>query len=99
MRYANAAADRATGCCIPCGINPVLEGTAGVRIHSNHRFVVEMVGASGHFEECRCREAPSAIRGFRHCHLSAVDAISVAEEDNDIAVKEIAKRVEGERRV
>jgi hypothetical protein len=40
-----------------------------------------------------------SVAGFRDGHFSAIDAVAAAKEHHDVAVEDIALRVEGQTRI
>src|SRR3954451_6481912 len=94
-RPAHAAAARAAARGIPGDVDAVAERAAGIRVGGDHRLVVEVIAAAGEVEEGGLRIALAAGGGAVSQHLGAVDAVAVAEEDDDRAVEEISLRVEG----
>src|SRR5437870_2105604 len=71
--------------------------SAGIRVGSDHRLVVEVILTAGKFKEVHVGVSPAAIAGASHRHFGAVDGVKVrAEEDDNIAVERIAPGIECE---
>src|SRR5205823_6072181 len=70
-----------------------------VGVSRNHRFVVEVIGPIFKREEGDRRIGLTAISRFGDRHFSSINAVTVAEEHDDIAVEDTALGIEGQRRI
>ena len=99
-RDENAAARRrAAACGVPRRIDAIAIRRRGIPIDRDHRLVVEVVGAAGKREVGHLRPGAARVGRASDGHRRAVYARAVSEEDDDIAVEEIAARVPGKRRI
>ena len=98
-RQADSASGRAADRRVPRHVDVVAERRGGIRVRRDHRLVVEVIFAAVEREVRHARIRFAAIRRFRYGQLSSVDAVTVSEEDDDVTVKEVAARVERQRRI
>src|SRR5438132_10090167 len=92
--YAHAAPDRSANRCIPGNVNVVAQSAARIGIRSDHWLVVEVILAAFEGKESYSRIGFAAIARFGDSHFRSVDAVPVAEEHHDIAIENIALRIE-----
>ena len=98
-RQADSAARGAAQRRVPRHVDVVAERRGRRIVRRDHRLVVEMIFAAVEREVRHARIRFAAIRRFRYGQLSSVDAVTVSEEDDDVTVKEVAARVERQRRI
>src|SRR2546426_9461106 len=73
---------------------------AGIGVYGDHRLVVELAATGVEVEECHLRPGGAMVERFRDRDLGALDGPEDAvEENNDVAVVDIALGVERDSRV
>src|SRR5712692_8789651 len=101
-RDPHATANRSTHGCVPRNVNIIAQRTAWVGVGSDHRLVVEVVLTTLKRKESYRGIRLAAISRSRHRHFSPVDADTVrrayaAKEHHNVAVEDIALRIESQR--
>src|SRR5262245_9305176 len=94
---AHPPANRSSRSRIPGDIDVVTQSAAGAQIRRNHRLVVKVIGAALKRKEVDRGISFAAVRRFGDGHFGSVDAVSVSEEDHDVAVEDGSLRIESER--
>ena len=98
-REPHAAAGGAAGRRVPCDVHVVAERARGVAVGRDHRLVVEVIGAACEREQRELRIRPAAVGRPRDADSRPVDPVPVPEVHDDVAVEDVAARIERERRI
>src|SRR4051812_9747617 len=93
--HANTAARRAARRRVPGNVDIVSERTAGVRVRRYHWLIVEMIAAVFKGKKGDCLVSLAPIGGACDRHFAAIDAVAIAEVDDDIAIEQVVLSIKG----